>query len=95
MEALCDECKRVFTIRPKTGREGDIETTFFECSHCRQRYLVCKTGLALRRLQALVEHQRQRNRERRKRGELNKRHIGHMMRKVRLLGEGLEKKNRT
>ena len=93
MEALCDECKRVFTVRPQTVQEGDIETISFTCSHCARVYTVCKTNPRIRDLGSQTERQRQRNGERQRDGMLNKRHIGHLMRKVRKLSSELDALN--
>ena len=95
MEARCDECGRIFTVTPRTRRDGEIETTFFACTHCGREYVVCRTDPGIRALQTQAERQRQRNRERQRQGELTKRHTGHMRRKVNLLRGRLDAMNRA
>lgn len=95
MEAKCDECGKVFTVAPQTRQEGEFETTFFACAHCGREYTVCRTDSDTRKLQSQVERQRQRNGERQRQGELTKRHIGHLQRKVKVLGEQLDALNRA
>ena len=95
MEALCDECGKVFTVSPQARRDGEIETTFFTCAHCGREYTVCRTDSDIRNLQSRIDRQRQRNNERFQRGELNRWHIGHMRRKVNLLRTRLDALNRA
>ena len=95
MEARCDECGRIFTAAPQTRQEGEIETTFFACTHCGRECVVCRTDPGIRVLQAQVERQRRRNGERQRQGELTKRHTGHMRRKVNQLRAGLDALNRA
>ncbi len=95
MDARCDECGKVFVVTPQTRGEGEIETTFFTCAHCGHEYLVCRTDPEIRALQAQIERQRRRNGERQREGELSKRHIGHMQRKVNVLRTRLDALNRA
>jgi len=95
MEALCDECGRVFAVAPQARWDREIETTFFTCAHCGREYVVCRTDPGIRALQTQAERQRQRNRERQRQGELTKRHIGHMRRKANQLRAGLDALNRA
>ena len=95
MEAKCDECGKVFTVAPQTRQEDEFETTFFACSHCGHEYVVCRTDSGIRALQTQIERQRRCTGERQKQGELTKRHIGHMGRKVNQLRAGLDALNRA
>lgn len=95
MEARCDECGKVFAVVPAIHKDGDIETTLFACAYCDREYAVCRTDRAIRALQTQAERQRGRNGERQRQGELTKRHIGHMGRKVNQLRAGLDALNRA
>ena len=95
MEALCDSCIRVFTVVPAARKEGDIETTYFTCAHCGREYVVCRTDSDIRNLQSRIDRQRRRNGERQRQGELTKRHIGHLQRKAKALGDQLDALNRA
>ena len=95
MEALCDECGRVFAVAPQARWDREIETTFFTCAHCGREYVVCRTDPGIRALQTQAERQRQRNNERFQRGELNRWHIGHMRRKTNRLRASLDALNRA
>lgn len=95
MEALCDECGRVFAAAPQACQDGEIETTFFICAHCGHEYIVCRTDPGIRALQEQTDRQRQRNNGRFQRGELNRWHIGHMRRKMNLLRGRLDAMNRA
>jgi len=99
MEALCDECGRVFAVAPQARRDGEIETTFFICAHCGHEYIVCRTDAELRALSKRVERQRRGNRERRARGRLSARRMREFARKFEISIEEFKAKldalNRT
>jgi transcription elongation factor Elf1 len=95
MDARCDECGKAFAVMTQTRRNGDIETTFFTCAHCGREYIVCRTNSAIRGLGTQVNRQRQRNGERQRCGELTKRHIGCLQRKVNHFKAGLDAVNRA
>lgn len=57
----CSKCKRAFQADPQVQYgEGKIETTWFECSHCKSRVIGYRTDPAARKLQKQVGTERRR-----------------------------------
>lgn len=61
MQVTCDKCKQDFELELKTSKSGDIETTYFICPHCNDKYIAGYTNEEIRRLQAEMVKLRERS----------------------------------
>ena len=47
--ARCESCECAFVPKVETERDGEIESVFFRCPYCGERYLIAVTDEELRR----------------------------------------------